>query len=79
MARPYRPTNETLRKVVKYMHDELNLHVYGDTIDFETGANHGCCADYTEDDVVKLREMIRKDQIWDYEPGLIPTRNLNDG
>ena len=47
----------TIRKVVKYLEEELNLRVYGNHADMETAEMYPGCMDYDEDDVVALRKF----------------------
>jgi len=48
---------ETIRKVVKYLEEELNLRVYGNYTDVESAETYPGCMDYDGDAVVALRRF----------------------
>lgn len=63
MAAQRPPANKTIRKVVEYL-ASLNLSIYGQCMNTETGQLFESFMDYDADDIIKLRALIRSDGLW---------------
>jgi len=50
----------TIRKVVNYLQNELNLSVYGSYIDLDHAQGNYGCMDYNADDIIKLRSLYMR-------------------
>ena len=57
-----RPTDTEIRKVVKWLEEELGLSIYGPCIDLKNFVEHPAHMDYT------VKDILRYDKLWQKYP-----------
>lgn len=58
------PANKTIIAVIEYLDNHLGLSLYGQCRNLETGEELQSLMDYSAEDAIKLRKLIRYDQLW---------------
>lgn len=62
-VKEYRPNDQTLLKVIKYI-ESLDLCVYGPMTDLETGEEMPSNRDFDAEDVIKYRKLVENNELW---------------
>ena len=58
-----RPSATAIKEAVVYF-ESLGLNIYGANIDLKDGEVRPAQRDYSSNDVIRLRELIDKDLLW---------------
>jgi len=58
------PDNKTIRKVVLYLAKELNLSIYGQMVNLNTGQEDYGCRDFSATDITKYRKLVEQNKLW---------------
>lgn len=61
-----RPSATAIKEAVEYL-ESLGLNIYGANIDLTDGEVRPSQRDYSTTDILKLRKLIEKDDLWEDE------------